>query len=187
MIKLVVKIFITGPPRSGKTTLIRRLLSFMNEHNISYSGFFTPEIRKNGFRAGFQLVFLPSWRTVELASIEKKPGYEMRHGKYWLNPAAGGEILSALSSAIESSSVQVIVIDEIGPMELVYHKAEEAFLEAIISDKNLLSTFHISLKFRSPRLYAEIKEKGNIINLGEMEAEKAYSVASTQLSSLGRQ
>ena len=46
-----MKIAITGSPRSGKTTLVKELLQYINA-----VGFYTEEVRRNGRRYGFDII-----------------------------------------------------------------------------------------------------------------------------------
>jgi nucleoside-triphosphatase len=170
---LAVKIYITGPPRSGKTTLIMKILPYLEKLSLRFMGFVTPEQSVGGERKGFNLFFLPWGRQLELASIEQKPGYNMKHGRYWLNPSAGKEIASVLREAINNEEIDLIIVDEIGPMELAFREFREAIEDSIVSQKNVIATFHISLSSRFPHIFSEI-EKGLIIDLRRMGWEEAH-------------
>ena len=63
------KIFITGSPGTGKTTLVKYLHSFLKNTSLpfNYSGFITEEIRKKGERKGFKLKLLNSQEEYLLA------------------------------------------------------------------------------------------------------------------------
>ncbi len=52
MRKIPPNILITGPPRVGKTTLIKRLFEELTHHHPV--GFYTEEIREGGIRKGFR-------------------------------------------------------------------------------------------------------------------------------------
>jgi nucleoside-triphosphatase THEP1 len=49
----VPQILLTGPPRSGKTTLICRLVHELSTRGVQVGGFVTREIRAEGERVGF--------------------------------------------------------------------------------------------------------------------------------------
>ena len=40
-------VLITGRPGIGKTTLIKKIISYLNKKEISIEGFYTEEIREN--------------------------------------------------------------------------------------------------------------------------------------------
>jgi nucleoside-triphosphatase len=78
-------------------------------------GFYTQEIRKGGERVGFKIITLDGKQAV-LAHVDFPAAAPHRVGKYGLD-------LSALNSGIEAMRAamharQLVVIDEIGPMEL---------------------------------------------------------------------
>ncbi|MEF8832497.1 MAG: nucleoside-triphosphatase, partial [Candidatus Thermoplasmatota archaeon] len=64
-------IFITGPPRSGKSTLIGEILE---EMNLKAEGLRTPDIRENGKRKGFKLVDIDSGEEGILAHVDVEEG-----------------------------------------------------------------------------------------------------------------
>ena len=95
----------------GKTTLIKRVV---NKLGRPAGGFYTEEIREGGTRVGFKLVTLDA-REVVFAHVNFKT--PERVGKYGLNLSALETVgAEALRGALRAR--QVVVLDEIGPMEL---------------------------------------------------------------------
>jgi len=166
------RIFITGPPRSGKTTLVMEALSRLKKFPHAYAGFITPEVRAGGERVGFDVLLLPSSESIVLARKDRITGSSMKHGSYWLNPDAGKKISLFLRETIENPEVSLLVIDEIGPMELAFREFEGAVLEAISSSKSIIATFHVSLPSRNPKLFRamEGEEIIDLRNIGYNEA-----------------
>jgi nucleoside-triphosphatase len=104
------KVLLTGRPGCGKTTLIKRVV---NELALPAGGFYTEEIRQRGQRVGFKIITLDGEDAV-LAHVNFNT--KQRVGKYGLD-------LDALEIGIETIRAamhvrQLVVIDEIGPMEL---------------------------------------------------------------------
>ena len=128
---------LTGRPGCGKTTLIRHLLEALG---ASAGGFYTGEIRRQGRREGFSLTTLDG-KTATLASIHI--GGRHRVSKY-------GVDLQALDSvgvpAIEQATAEaeLVVVDEIGKMELFSNRFRQAVLAALESGKPVLGTIMLA-------------------------------------------
>jgi len=124
---------LTGAPGSGKTTLLEKLIS---ELEVSADGFITREIREKGSRVGFLVQDLKGNQEL-LASINF-PSH-LRVGKYRVNLAGFEKIaLPALERAL--SDAELVVIDEIGKMELFSDLFQKLVIKALDSPKPLLAT-----------------------------------------------
>ena len=109
-------VIITGNIREGKTTFAQKIISNLHERKIRLAGFLSIGINSNGQRTGFNLFDLESSESIELCS-DIKTENRLQLGKYFFNEAAlmrGNEILSVANL----SDKQLVVIDEIGPLEL---------------------------------------------------------------------
>ncbi len=105
------KVLLTGRPGCGKTTLIKRVVS---ELARPAGGFYTEEIRAHGERLGFKIITLDGQEAL-LAHVDFKT--PERVGKYGLDLSALETVgVEALREAVHAR--QLVVIDEIGPMEL---------------------------------------------------------------------
>ena len=127
-------ILFTGRPGVGKTTVIMKLISGLKE----VGGFYTEEIRERGERKGFRIVTLRGKKGI-LAHKDLKSPY--RVGKYGVNIAdleniAGQSILLAL----DDDEKKIVLIDEIGRMELYSPKFQEAVVKALDSPKRVIGT-----------------------------------------------
>jgi len=109
------------------------------------------EIRKNGVRVGFSLEDILTHTTGSLAHIDQREG--PRVGKYHVNlddlTAVG---VAAIRHAINEADV--IIIDEIGPMELTSTAFIQSVQDALTAPKTLVATIH---KRASHQLVLEIK------------------------------
>ena len=126
-------ILLTGPPGCGKTTAIQSALARLA---CPASGFYTQEIRQGGSRMGFNLVTLDGREGI-LAHTGVRGG--PRVGRYGVDLA----VMDSLAvEAVRRGIVrrELIVIDEIGPMELLSRAFQAAVLEALEADLPVLGT-----------------------------------------------
>jgi nucleoside-triphosphatase len=133
---------LTGMPGTGKTTLIKEAISGLGD---KAGGFFTEEIRSGvsvggirhgGIRRGFRIVTLDG-RISPLAGVDIRSPY--RVSKYGVDVRGLEEVgVAALQKA--SQECEIIVIDEIGKMELFSEKFKSTVLEIIESGRKVLGT-----------------------------------------------
>ncbi len=124
---------LTGKPGSGKTSLIKQIVAGMGE---KAGGFYTEEIRSGGTRLGFKLVTLDGQETI-LAHINIRSPY--RVSKYGVDIDSLDRVgVNALSKAARECSL--VIIDEIGKMELFSASFREITLKIISSGKKVLGT-----------------------------------------------
>jgi len=124
---------LTGKPGTGKTSLIKQAITGMEG---KAGGFYTEEIRRQGVRQGFRLVTLDG-RSATLAHIDIHSPY--RVSKYGVDLDSLDQVgVSALHRAAQQCDL--IVIDEIGKMELFSVKFRNAVSEIIDSGKKVLGT-----------------------------------------------
>ena len=122
---------LTGSPGVGKTSVIRQAVT-----RLEAGGFYTEEIRESGERQGFKLVTLDG-KSAMLARVDLKSTH--RVGKYGVDIAGLESVgVAALRRAIQEEPV--VVIDEIGKMELFSEAFRQAVLEALESGKKVLGT-----------------------------------------------
>jgi nucleoside-triphosphatase len=124
---------LTGRPGTGKTSLIKEAIAAVKGRA---GGFYTEEMRSGGVRQGFRLVTLDG-QTAILAHINFKSGY--RVSKYGVDIESLDRVgVSALEQAAKESDL--VVIDEIGKMELFSPKFRETVSSIIGSGKKILGT-----------------------------------------------
>lgn len=130
------RVAITGRPGVGKTTLIKRVLSRLS---ISAGGMLTEEIRVCGRRVGFSVFDVATGKEGILAHIHRTGG--PRIGRYTVDLDALERIgIGAIYRAIEKD--ELVVIDEIGPMELLSPEFVPAVEAALASDRSLIISTH---------------------------------------------
>jgi len=127
------KVLLTGRPGCGKTTLIKRLV---NELALPAGGFYTEEIRQCSRRVGFKIVTLEGEEAV-LAHVDFNT--TQRVGKYRLDL----RVLESIGSEAICTAVRarrLVVIDEIGPMEIRSPVFCDVVNEALDSGEPILGT-----------------------------------------------
>ena len=127
------KTLITGYPGVGKTTLVQKIIKRMVSVNMA--GFCTSEIRGRGSRLGFELQGLNGGRRT-LAHVEIKSQH--RVGRYGVDKDGFEKFLATLD--LLNPCVELIVIDEIGKMELFSNRFRNLVCDALNADKQVLAT-----------------------------------------------
>lgn len=128
-------LLLIGQPGVGKTTIVRSVVASLG---MKAGGFYTEEIREHGRRTGFRVMSLDGTTGI-LASVSVSGPY--RVGKYCVHLDDLEQVgVSAVWEAVEHPDVSVVVIDEIGKMELLSPAFRLAVLAALDSPKLVLAT-----------------------------------------------
>ena len=147
---------LTGKPGTGKTSLIKQAVS---ELKVNAGGFYTEEIRSQGTRLGFKLVTLDGQETI-LAHVNISSCF--RVSKYGVDVESLDRVgVSALSQAARQRDL--VVVDEIGKMELFSANFRETVLEMIGSGKRVLGTIMLV-----PNPWADAIKRQPQVNLVEV-------------------
>lgn len=124
-----------GKPRTGKTTLVKKIVSQLK---TPCGGFYTEEIIRGEKRVGFRIKTVDGKKGI-LAMHNLRS--EFRLGHYGINIKDLEKIaVKAVEEALENK--QIIVIDEIGKMELVSQKFKDVVLRTLNSGKKVIGVIH---------------------------------------------
>jgi len=155
---------LTGRPGTGKTSIIKQAVAVMEG---KAGGFYTEEIRSQGIRQGFKLVTLDGQSAI-LAHINIHSPYLV--SKYGVDIDSLDRVgVSALRRAAQQCDL--VVIDEIGKMELFSANFREAVLQIIDSGKKVLGTIMLS-----PHPWADAIKRQSQVKLVEVTRYNHHQV-----------
>lgn len=130
---------ITGPPRSGKTTVIQEVMDRLDARGYRAGGIYCPEVRSEGTRVGFDIVDVMTGESQTLAHVDLQNG--PRVGKYRVNVDAVDTVCAAaFPRAVDEADF--LVIDEIAPMEVYSDAFRQQVNRAFDTDKPLIAAIH---------------------------------------------
>ena len=168
-------IILTGAPGVGKTTAVIRVARALKEKGVKVGGIVSRELRTNNMRIGFEFIDLTTNDRKGLASIS---GNGPKVGKYFVNVAGCRFAAERLMDAVRNSDV--IICDEIGPMELKSREFKDSVKSLVDVDKKVIVVVH--QKLRHP-LIDEFRNKSSLlINLDLENREKVNVILLDKLS-----
>jgi len=156
-----VKIAITGKPGSGKTTICERIFS---ELRGRASGVITREVREKGRRVGFIFYDLNDGEEIWLA--HKDNPSPIRVGKYGVFVENIEKISEKLYRYMD---VEVLIVDEVGPMELKSPSFIRVMEKVLERDKSTILTIH--LRSKHP-LLEKIRRKFRVFFIDERNRDR---------------
>lgn len=129
-------LLLTGRPGVGKTTVIKTVADSLGDRA---GGFYTEEIRgPNGRRTGFRLVTLDGDEAV-MAHTNLRGEGRPRVSRYGVDVEAIEKVgVAAIRQA--TAGDRVVIVDEIGKMELFCEAFKEVVREAVESHSPVLAT-----------------------------------------------
>jgi nucleoside-triphosphatase len=162
-------IVLTGAPGVGKTTAIIRVAQALKERGVKVGGIVSRELRTTTMRIGFEFIDLTTNDTYVLASIT---GNGPKVGKYFVNIAGCRFAAERLTNAIKNSDI--IVCDEVGPIELKSKEFTYSLKNLLYVEKKIVVVVH--QKLQHP-LIDEFRNKSILlINLDLKNREKVNEI-----------
>jgi len=126
------RILVTGRPGVGKKTVIKRVVEVLGDRA---GGFYTEETRHQGRRTGFVVRTL-NGKTGGLAHVTH--GGVFRVGRYGVD-VEGFEKVGVVSLERAMTAKEIIIIDEIGPMELYSKRFRQVVERVFASDGTVIA------------------------------------------------
>jgi nucleoside-triphosphatase len=134
-----LRVLVEGRPAVGKTTVARRLAALLREAGVPLTGFVTEELREQGRRVGFAIETCDGMRAV-LAHVGL-PG-PPRVGRYGVDLPAFERL--AVPTLESPSGAGVVLIDELGKMELASETFRAAVSRLLDQPVALVATVHVA-------------------------------------------
>lgn len=151
-----VKIGITGLPEAGKTYTLLKVIEMLENSETKIGGMITKPMFKKDKKIGFEIV---NWMTKEKAVLAKfNPDADIENEQFDVEIKALETIgVKAITQATEEADI--IVIDEVGKLEVESDVFVNAVKAALETDKPMLLTLH--KKSRNP-LLQDIRRRDDV-------------------------
>jgi len=159
-----MNIGISGNPRSGKTSLLERIIKNISGNPI---GFITKEVTRDGERIGFDII-TSTGKVIPFA----RAGHESRFNvsRYGLDIKALDDTIGLLP---RHSAGDILYVDEIGRMEL-YSEGFIGLIKTYLDSPNIF-VFTITKVYSDDTTRAiRARDDVRIFDLDEMGPEIAY-------------
>ncbi|MFA6073151.1 MAG: nucleoside-triphosphatase [Candidatus Woesearchaeota archaeon] len=143
-------ILLTGMPRSGKSTLLERIV--LEQQNKV--GLLTREVREDGERIGFEEINHLGEKAL-IASIYFKTNVQI--SKYFIDFQNLNKLISSVS---EFNKSNFLYLDEIGQMQMYSDKFKDLALKYLDSENICLATVS---KIYSDKFIDSVKNRNDII------------------------
>ncbi len=146
-------ILITGYPRVGKTTLIKKVVEATGKNVV---GFVTSEIKESNRRVGFSIESFSGLKLILASKENTQSKYRVAsYGVYLENVDA---IVDRVKQDLDTIDYEMIVLDEIGKMELFSSKFK-VFVERCLEQNCVLGT----IMHRDNNYTSKIKNRSDIV------------------------
>jgi len=125
-------ILLTGLSGVGKTTWCSQLIDMARERGLTVNGLLSPSVFKEGRKVGINIADLQSGETRQLASLRQGESGKIGTPRWSFDPAVTTWANRALQEAGPSD---LLMIDELGPLELLQDEGLTAGLRCLDAGK----------------------------------------------------
>lgn len=151
-----IKIGITGLPESGKTQTLARIIEMLEEEELKIGGMMDEPVEDGRKKTGYTVRNIMTGEKELFASVDIESKIVV--GKFGIDPAAMERVgVKAIKDACEQCDI--VVIDEVGKMEVECEAFVEAVKAAMDANKPMIVTLH--KKSRNP-LLQDIRRRDDV-------------------------
>ncbi len=151
-----MKIGITGLPGAGKTQALLKVIEMLEDEELIVGGMITEHIVDGRRRNGFRVTDWAGKRTETFAHVDIESKFMV--GKFGVDLSVLEEVgVKAIQESCDGADV--IVIDEVGKMEVESELFVQAVKAALETEKPMLLTLH--KKSRNP-LLQDIRRRDDV-------------------------
>lgn len=169
---------LTGSVQGGKTTFLGSLIERLTDERTKVGGFLCPGTFDSGIRSAFSLKNILTGVELPMGSARESLDW-FKYRRFWFNPEAFKEGEEWIRESLRQEA-QIIVVDEVGPMEL-----EGAGWSEILDD---LVKMPLPLQLWSVRenILQEVMQRWDVppehlIRIDTMNVDQAATLISSKL------
>ena len=142
-----MRLLVIGEPGSGKTSWCREYINQRRKPSSSVGGILSPAIAKQGQRLGSNALDLLTGQEIPFARLSHRSSFKggEKVGDYTISREGILFACHAIERAVESRC-DLVVIDEVGPLELHGKGLMPAVELALASAVNVLTVIRSSLR-----------------------------------------
>lgn len=154
----MVRLLVVGEPRSGKTNWCREYIDKQRRRGATVGGILCPAIEQQGQRVGSNALDLLTGQAVPFARLSGHSPFKAgeKIGDYTISRDGIWFARGAIRRAVENGC-DLVVIDEVGPLELSGKGLMPAVESALASTVNLLIVVRSSLREALQKRFSEYK------------------------------
>ena len=171
----MTSIILTEAPGVGKTTIVMDVAQKLKARGVRVGGVVSREVRTNNVRIGFEFIDLATNDRDILASIT---GNGPRVGKYYVNLLGCRFAAERLINALVTS--EIIICDEIGPMELKSKELVDVVKNLLNTGKKVIVVMH--QKLEHPLAHEFRKKSSSLISINLRNREGLIGTLLDRLS-----